>query len=183
LKANGWSIVRIPRDGHCLFESFARALRMLLQDSKITMKKLRLECAKTWNDLRGQVPNVPSLFEENASGSLTTKLQKTRGDAETLVTLTEYCQLLKTNLYGGQEEICLLAHMYNLQVNVYYATQFKNGSQSEDWKPHRFLRNCDLEANHPENAGNWMWNLLIARHFVCIVLTMKSIRRTHQLAT
>ena len=143
LKASGWTIVPIPRDGHCFFESFVRALKIYRPELQMTMSQLRLACADKMRELKGAVPNL-KMFEEDEFGVL---LQKKRGHAETKVTLEEYCELLKESLYGGMEEIVLLANMYKLKVTVY-------DSQNCNGEPQSYLQNSDLPADHPENAGN-----------------------------
>lgn len=145
LKASGWTIVPIPRDGHCLFESFVRALKIYRPELQMTMLQLRLACADKMRELKGAVPNLfLKMFEEDEFGVL---LQKKRSDDVTKVTLEEYCELLEESLYGGMEEIVLLANMYKLKVTVY-------DSQNCNGEPQSYLQNSDLPADHPENAGN-----------------------------
>jgi hypothetical protein len=146
LSADGWTIMRTPRNGHCLFEALAEGIKLCRPESAMTMKKLRSECSAKMMELNGEIPNWPTnLFFENESGVRVTSLQVHRGDKERLVTLDEYCQLLGSNLYGGQEEITLIANMYKLQVNVFH---------SEFIEPQRYLQNPKLDPNHPDNAGN-----------------------------
>ena len=141
LKANGWTIVRIPKDGHCLFESFARAFRICRPELNMTMKQLRLECSQKLRELNGEVPNWPmKLFDEEG----TTGLEAIRGEPETRVNLDQYCQLVRTTLYGGTVEMMILAIMYKLKVTV-HDQRFQ--------EPQKFLQNCNLDADDPENEG------------------------------
>ena len=146
LSADGWTLLRTPRNGHCLFEAIAKGIQLYRPESAMTMKKLRSECSAKMMELNGEVPNWPTnLFHENVHGLRLTPLQIHRGEETTPVTLDEYCQLLGSNLYGGQEEIALMANMYKLQVNVFH---------SEFIEPQRYLQNPNLDPNHPDNAGN-----------------------------
>jgi len=146
LSADGWTLLRTPRNGHCLFEAIAKGIQLCRPESAMTMKKLRSECSAKMMELNGEVPNWPtSLFHENVHGLRLTPLQIHRGEETTPVTLDEYCKLLGSNLYGGQEEIALMANMYKLQVNVFH---------SEFIEPQRYLQNPNLDPNHPDNAGN-----------------------------
>jgi hypothetical protein len=170
LKANGWTIQRIPKDGHCLFESFARAFRMFRPELPQSTKKLRLACAEKMMELNGQVPNWPlKMFTEHVSGSLTAIIQPIRTSEETLLTLEQYCKLLSTNLYGGQEEIMLMVTMYRLQVNV-YADSTQKGQYSEIAKPHTYCQFPDSDADTTQNAGNFFAGCIIKKiifHFIC----------------
>jgi hypothetical protein len=151
LKAKGWVIVRILKNGHCLFESIARAFKIYRPELQLSMFQIRLALAKKMKELKGVIPNFPiQMFEENESGELFAKIKLHRDDeVETNVSLDEYCDLLCSSLYGGQEEIVLLANMYKLKLTVYDQQQSLDGSE-----PQTYLQNFLLPADHPDNAGN-----------------------------
>jgi hypothetical protein len=101
-------------------------------------------------ELKGVIPNFPlEMFEENESKVLITKIKHRGDEVETIVTLDQYCDLLGSSLYGGQEEMILLANMYKLKLIVYDQQQSLDGSE-----PQTFLQNFLLDADHPDNAGN-----------------------------
>ena len=151
LKASGWSIVRIPKNGHCLFESIARAFKIFRPELQLSMFQIRWALADKMKELKGVIPNFPiQMFEKNESGELIAKIKMHRDDEdETNVSLDEYCDLLGSSLYGGQEEIVLLANMYKLKLTVYDQQQSFDGLE-----PQTYLQNCNVPADHPDNAGD-----------------------------
>jgi len=151
LKAKGWVICRIPKNGHCLFESIARAFKIFRPELQLSMFQIRCALADKLKELKGVIPNFPiQMFEENESGELIAKIKLYNDDdVETIVSLDQYCDLLGSSLYGGQEEIVLLANMYKLKLTVYDQQQSLDGSE-----PQTFLQNFLLPADHPDNAGN-----------------------------
>jgi hypothetical protein len=151
LKARGWVILRIQRNGHCLFESIARAFKIYRPELQLSMFQTRWALADKMKELKGVIPNFPiQMFAENESKELVAKIQLHRNDkVETIVTLDQYCDLLGSSLYGGQEEMVLLANMYKLKLTVYDQQQSLDGSD-----PQTFLQNFLLAEDHPDNAGN-----------------------------
>ena len=105
-------------------------------------------------ELNGQVPNWEPMFQEDETGvGFTAKIALNRGDAETWISLESYCELLGKSLYGGHEELCLLSHMYKLQVNVYFENEVGFPSSEMD-EPLNYRQFPDLDINDPLNAGN-----------------------------
>ncbi len=145
-----WTMAKIPRLGHCLFESIALAFRKLKRpELPQTMQELRTCCAKQLLDWNGVIPgNSPRLLEFSNGMA---RVQVLRGQKEVEVTLQEYCNLLATNLYGGYDEIMIVVHMYKVQIHVYHDESYKGGDP-EPVSIH--LVNSDLPANHDINSGN-----------------------------
>jgi hypothetical protein len=145
-----WTMAKIPRFGHCLFESIALAFRKLKRpELPQTMQELRTCCAKQLLDWNGVIPgNSPRLLEFSNGMA---RVQVLRGENEVEVTLQEYCNLLATNLYGGYDEIMIVVHMYKVQIHVYHDESYKGGDP-EPVSIH--LVNSDLPANHDINSGN-----------------------------
>jgi hypothetical protein len=144
---------RIPRNGHCLFESFVLAFKLLkLPNMPRTQQELRSACAKQLLEWNGNIPNMPPLFDTDG----TTMMKAIRDGPSEKVSLKRYCSLLKTNLYGGFEEIMLIVQMFRLQVHLYEDSSYRRGSPVSI----PILRNSELAEDHPDNAGPRIFLLL-----------------------
>jgi hypothetical protein len=145
---HNWTFEKIPRDGHCLFHSFVLALNNLnIPSCPKTYRELREACAKQLSEWNGFIPGLrEQLFQEGK-----VLYQDIRGEKERLITLKEYCSLLRRNMYGGLEEIQLMVQMYKVQVFVYSSSV---GTTSENPYPLPVLMNNDFPPDHEKNAGN-----------------------------
>ena len=102
-----WKMAKIPRNGHCLFESIAMAFRKLNRSDELpqTFQELRTVVSKQLLHWKGIIPNSgehnPFIFDDQ--GIMKSQIQ--RGEKEVEITLQEYCELVSTSLYGGFDEI------------------------------------------------------------------------------
>jgi hypothetical protein len=137
---------KIPRDGHCLFNSFVKAMiEFRIPSCPRNVEELRAACAAQLLAWQGNIPGrcIP-MFE---FGNII--YQEARGQEERIITIEEYCRLLRKSMYGGIDEIMLIVQMYKLQVFLYSADSYQGG----DPIPEKFLVNCSLSEDAKENAG------------------------------
>lgn len=147
---HNWTFEKIPRDGHCLFHSFVLALANLNIPSRPkTHQELRKACAKELSKLKGIIPGLREEAQVFRGGK--TSYQDIRGVESRLITVKEYCSLLRDNMYGGLEEIQLIVHMYKVQVFVYSTAV---GTTSENPLPLPILMDNNFPPDHEKNAGN-----------------------------
>ena len=146
-----WTLSKIPRYGHCLFESIALAFRKLKRpELPQTFQELRTRCAKQLFDWNGVIPgNCPFVSLQFSNG--VARVQVKRGEKQVDVTLQQYCDLIKTNLYGGSDEMTIIVHMYKVQIHVYHDASYRGGDP-EPVQIHTV--NSELPANHEINSGN-----------------------------
>jgi hypothetical protein len=150
-----WTMAKIPRLGHCLFESIAMAFRKLKRpELPQTMQELRTRCARQLLDWNGVIPGNNIKLLEFSNG--VARVQVVRGEKEVDVTLQEHCQLLATNLYGGYDEFMIIVQMYKVQIHVYHDESYKGGD-SEPVSIHVVI--SELPANHDINSGNSIHSL------------------------
>jgi hypothetical protein len=146
-----WTMAKIPRLGHCFFESIALAFRKLKRpELPQTMQELRSRCAKQLSDWNGVIPDNGG-FQELEFSTGMARAQVSRGQKEVDVTLKEYCELLNTKLYGGSDEMMMIVQMYKVQIHVYHDESY-NGGDPEPVQIH--VVNSKLPANHEINSGN-----------------------------
>jgi hypothetical protein len=145
---------RIPRNGHCLFESFVLAFKLLkLPNMPTTQQQLRSACAKQLLEWNGHIPTMPNLFDTDG----TTLMKAIRDDEPSeKVSLEKYCSLLERNLYGGLEEMMMIVQMYGLQVHLYEDSSYRRGSPVSI----PIFKNSELAEDHPDNAGPRIFLLL-----------------------
>lgn len=117
-----------PRDGHCLFHSIARGLRELgIVKKKPTAAFLREQVANFLIENDGIVPGaaqqLSNFFERREDGSIVyaSPFQAARGhDYKDRITLAQYARKVSSgSLFGGELEICVLAHIHNVVINIY----------------------------------------------------------------
>ncbi len=110
-----------------------------------TVTELRAACAAQLLAWQGNIPGrcIP-MFE---FGNI--MYQEARGQEERLITINEYCSLLRESMYGGIDEILMIVQMYKLQVFLYSADSYRGG----DPIPEKFLLNSSLSEDAKENAG------------------------------
>ena len=152
-----WKFAKILRDGHCFFHSFVLALNNLkIPSCPTTSQQLREACAKQLHEWNGVIPGLRAqLFEDGQ-----VLYQGIRGEKERLINIDEYCSLLRTSMYGGFEEMQMIAQMYKVQVFVY---SLSIGNTCENLVPLPILMDNDFPADHAKNAGN---SVAVARsHF------------------
>jgi hypothetical protein len=150
-----WKFVKILRDGHCLFTSFVLAMRKLDHPTfPKNVKDLRAACAKQLFEWNGIIPGLDhqfALFDQN--GNTTASLA--RGESDRAMNLQEYCKLLETSLYGGFEEMQLIARMFNLRVYCYVSSCYQGG----DPIPQVITANPEFPVDAPQNAGKVVFAL------------------------
>jgi hypothetical protein len=114
----------IDRDGHCCFNAFS-AVYWKVSGSKLSQKDLRKRVSQYLLSSDGQVPGLLyQQFEKLADGRIMScqaaELQNFRNSRiKAPMTLQEYCAKVEKDLYGGDLEIAVLAHVFNVQIQVY----------------------------------------------------------------
>ena len=153
LKASphNWTMIKIKRDGHCLFASIALALKNLKRpELPTTVEALREACAKQLLQWKGIIPGLlDPLFHDGI-----TTVQLYRGEKEVTISLADYCELVRTSLYGGFDEIMMIVQMYKLQISIYHNENYRGGGNPEPVEIFRV--NPMLPVTHEANAGNSM---------------------------
>jgi hypothetical protein len=144
LKDKGFVAVRIPRDGHCLFAAVASAFKTFRPDLPHTYKELREACAKKLALSKVRVPGM--VYSEDGE---TVELRRERGEKAEWVCLDKYCDLLRTKLYGGFEEMKLMANLFSLRFNVYVDSCF----DGHELNPSKILQDDAYDEEDPVNAG------------------------------
>ncbi len=144
MKDKGFVTVRIQKDGHCLFSSVANAFKVFRPDLPHTWKELRARCAMKLAQSKDRMPGMN--YSEDGEK---VELRSSRGEKSVWVNLDTYCDLLKTKLYGGFEELKLMTNMFKLRFNVYMDSTF-NGHELE---PMKILQNADYDDEDPLNDG------------------------------
>ena len=167
LKNTGWLTVRIPRDGHCFFASVAKAFKTFRPDLPRTVRELRASCAKKLAECKYPIPGCNCSQKD---GITYVELRGKRGENSTWATIEEYCALIKTNLYGGFEEMTLMTHLYNVRFDVYVDSIFKGIPDGQEFLPQRILREPDYPEDDPLNNGMCMSVSVTRVSFLLIVL-------------
>jgi hypothetical protein len=116
-------IKEIERDGDCCFNAFAAGY-WKVAGVHLTSHHLRKQVSQFLLSSKGQVPGMLyQQFEELADGRIMTcrevPLQSYRGKPLVPMTLEQYVKKIETNLYGGDLEIAVLAHLFKVQIQVY----------------------------------------------------------------
>jgi hypothetical protein len=144
---HNWLMCKILRNGHCLFTSIVLALNKLKVPScPKTVLELRAACAAQLSEWGGDIPGMQfSLFDDGKA-----LVQTARGEKEKWITLEEYCNLLRTSLYGGMEEMQMIVQMYRLQVFLYQADAYRGGNPI----PLPILMNNEISIHDEMNAGS-----------------------------
>jgi hypothetical protein len=128
-----FNIKNVPRDGHCLFNSFIAAQK-LLKKEQLTVKEVRDSVAAHLIqkvEENGKVPEQPyDFFQKDDAGAyvLTGSFEHVRGEEALLKkkktnrsqpTLQQYADRLRRDLYGGDLELYVLASLYEVTFHVY----------------------------------------------------------------
>jgi hypothetical protein len=87
-------------------------------------KNLRTACSKQLLEWRGVIPGLRKPMVE-ADGKV--RIVVTRGESEGRVTLEQYCHQIETSLYGGTEELMLIAQMFNVRIHVFHNESYIGG--------------------------------------------------------
>jgi hypothetical protein len=120
-----WTLTKIPRNGHCLFECIAMAFRKMNRpELPQSWKALRSVCSRQLLEWRGIIPGLPTPLVE-ADGMVS--LEVTRGTGTCRVTLEQYSNQIATSLYGGTEELMLIAQMFNMRIHVFHNQSYTGG--------------------------------------------------------
>ena len=156
LAPHNWTLPHILRDGNCLFHSFVSAFNFLdghdcQRQLPKTQKELRKACAQQLLDWNGKIPNYPDLFERDGPHNEMRLVQQYRGEKEEWVSISSFCKMLATSLYGGEEEIMLIVQMYKLQVWVYVDQDHRH--EGGELKPKKYFMFPELPEDAEENRG------------------------------
>lgn len=157
LAPHNWTLPHIPRDGNCMFHSFVSAFNFLdghdcPHQLPKSQKQLRKACAQQLLDWNGKIPNHPPMFcEQDGPHKGKHLLQLYRSEKEKWVSLQDYCKLLETSLYGGEEEIMLIVQMYKLQV-FYYVDQ-DHRHEGGELKPKKYFMYPESPEDAEQNRG------------------------------
>ena len=113
----------IERDGDCLFNAFASGYYKATRE-EVTSQDLRQQVAQFLRDSKGQVPGLLyQQFEELEDGLIMScrqaSLQSSRNKSLAPMTLEEYARKVEKDLYGGDLEVAVLAHLFKVQIHVY----------------------------------------------------------------
>jgi hypothetical protein len=147
-----WTMAKITRFGHCLFESVVLAFRKLRRpELPQTYQELRSRCAKQLLDWNGIIPGnyMGQLVFSNGVANV----EITRGKEKVDVTLQQYCDLIETNLYGGYDEIMIIVNMFKVQIIVYHDASY-TGGDPEPVQIH--MVDSEKPATHEINSGNYI---------------------------
>ena len=146
---HNWIMTKIPRNGHCLFGSIVLAFKKLNRpELPKTVEELRSACANQLLQWKGIIPGLfDPLFQDGI-----TRVQVVRGEKEVDVSLEDFCNLLKTNLYGGLDELMIIVQLFKVQIHIFHDASYKGGHP----EPVQELRvNPLLPATDEVNAGNF----------------------------
>ena len=121
----------IDKDGDCLFNAFATGYYKAVKE-QLTPQDLRKQVADFLRNSKGQVPGLLyQQFEELEDGRIVSRrdasLQSSRNKPLAPMTLEQYASKVEKNLYGGDLEIAVLAHLFKVAIHV-YTWQFYQGS-------------------------------------------------------
>jgi hypothetical protein len=144
---HNWKMLKITRNGHCLFGSLVLALQKLNRpDLPKTVQDLRSACANQLRRWKGVIPGMEAtLFDEGM-----TKVQVVRGEAEVEVSLEKYCQMLEKSMYGGFDEMMIVVQMFKVQIHLFHDGSYSGGIPVP---VQIFLVNPQLPETDEVNAG------------------------------
>ena len=113
----------IARDGDCLFAAFAAGLSKKSGIHK-TVKELRVEVADFLVKSEGNVPGLLyDQFVKKPDGSIVTdpsaSVQVVRNMQCGELTLEQYANAVRSDFYGGDMELTVLAHLFQISIHVY----------------------------------------------------------------
>lgn len=136
----------VPRDGHCLFRAFIQGYQKVTK-KHLTLQDVRGTVAAYLLQHEGRVPGQKYEFFETdeADGSiiLSDAIRVLRGSKveATRTTLAQYAEQVGDNLYGGDLETQVLAHVYKVRIGI-YSWHFFDGA-------HRFSAQYYGDADAP----------------------------------
>ena len=117
-------IYDIEKDGNCCFNAFSAGYWKVF-GARLDQKELRKQVSEYLLSSKGQVPGLLyQQFEELPDKRIMSvreaELQYFRNSRISApMTLQEYCKKVEKDLYGGDLEIAVLAHIFNVQIQVY----------------------------------------------------------------
>jgi hypothetical protein len=122
----------IPRDGHCVYRSFITGYQKLTK-KHLTMADVRGAISEYLKRSKGIIPGMlysPFTTEDDGSIVLSDPIRVLRASKVVAIrtTLEQYADMVAKNLYGGDLEIHLLAHVYKVRINV-YSWHYFNGKR------------------------------------------------------
>ena len=123
----------IDRDGDCCFNAFSAGY-WRVAGAKLSQKELRQQVSQFLLRSDGQVPGLLyQQFEKLADGTImscrSAELQNYRNSRiKAPMTLQQYCAKVEKDLYGGDLEIAVLAHVFNVQIDVYSFLFFQDSN-------------------------------------------------------
>jgi hypothetical protein len=122
----------IAKDGHCLYRAFIVGYQKLTK-KHLTLQDVRGAVCEYLKRSKGSIPGMlyaPFTTEEDGSVVLSEPIRVLRGSKVVKVrtTLEQYAKMVAENLYGGDLETLVLAHVYKVRINV-YSWHFFNGKR------------------------------------------------------
>ncbi len=123
--------VAVPRDGHCMFTSFAAAWRRATK-TPLSFKEVRKQVADCLRSSQGKIPGCYEQFKEDTDGtiilsdvmqrhrqSVKSEPKKAKNKDTRRTTLEDYAKQVERSLYGGDLELELLAAAFDCTIHVY----------------------------------------------------------------
>ncbi len=114
-------VKEIDRDGDCCFTAFAAGY-WKVSGEKLTSRDLRKQVSEFLLSSNGQVPGmVYQQFEQLPDGRILScaALQAYRNRTLAPMALQEYARKVEKDLYGGDLEVAVLAHLFKVQIHIY----------------------------------------------------------------
>lgn len=122
----------IARDGHCLYRSFIAGYQKLTK-KHLTLADVRGAVSDYLKRSKGIIPGMlysPFTTEDDGSIVLSDPIRVLRASKVVTIrkTLEEYADMVAKDLYGGNLETYVLAHVYKVRINV-YSWHYFNGKR------------------------------------------------------
>lgn len=120
-----FEIKSIPRDGHCLFSAFAAGY-VKLTGTELSMREVREAVAHFLLASKGIVTadegltfDISDEKQQPFRGSAAAAAKKKKAKPLKKMSVEEYAEKVRLNLYGGDAEIAAMALQYDVTVHVY----------------------------------------------------------------
>ena len=122
----------VARDGHCLYRAFIKGYQKLTK-KHLTLQEVRGAVCEYLKLSKGIIPGMhyaPFTTEDDGSVVLSEPIRVLRASkvVQVRTTLEEYADMVTNNLYGGDLETLVLAHVYKVRINV-YSWHYFNGKR------------------------------------------------------